>query len=183
MTAAQLPWGLADIARQTAWAAKPLPPVEKWDPPHCGDSAMRIARDGTWFHDGAPIIRRDLARLFSTLLRKDADGFVLVTPAEKLSIVVEDAPFLAVAMQVSGEGERQRLTFVTNMDDAVVAGPDHSLRFEMRDGAPIPYLHVRAKLEAKLSRALYYRLIDLAAKQAGMLGVWSDGVFFPLGDA
>src|SRR4051812_25388326 len=113
MTAA-FPLGLASLAREAA-SAKGLPPVEKWHPAHCGDSEMRIARDGTWFHQGSPIGRRELVRLFSTVLRKDEDGFMLVTPAEKLAIRVEDAPFLAVLLEVSGSGRAQRLTFITNV--------------------------------------------------------------------
>jgi uncharacterized protein len=155
-----------------------LPPVESWHPAHCGDSDMCIARDGTWFHQGSPIGRKELVRLFSTLLRKDEDGFVLVTPAEKLSIQVDDVPFIAVGMTVEGEGPAQKLSFTTNLGDESVAGPDHPLRFVMQEGAPVPYLHVRGKLEARLARAVYYRLIDLAVHEDGALGVWSGGTFF-----
>jgi len=171
MTAAGFPYDLANPS---------LPPVESWHPPHCGDSHMRIAADGAWFHQGSPIGRRELVRLFSTLLRKDEDGFMLVTPAEKLAIAVEDAPFIAVMLEVDGEGPAQSLRFCTNVGDVIVAGRQHGLRFALRDQAPIPYLHVRRGLEAKLSRAVYYQLIDLAAPHEGALGVWSDGVFFAL---
>ena len=154
-----------------------LPPVESWQPVHCGDSRMRIARDGTWFHDGAPIGRKELVRLFAGLLRKDAEGFVLVTPAEKLSIAVEDAPFLAVLLEAEGEGSARRLTFTTNVGDRALLGPEHGLR--IANG--VPYLHMRRGLEAKISRAVFYQLADLALPEDGVLGVWSAGMFFPLG--
>jgi hypothetical protein len=160
---------------------KQPPPVESWHPPHCGDSDMRIGRDGTWFHQQTPIGRTELVRLFASLLRKDEDGFVLVTPAEKLSIQVEDAPFIAVGMTVLGEGRAQSLCFTTNLGDESVAGAEHPLRFAMRDEAPVPYLHIRGGLEARLARAVYYPLIDLAVEAEGALGVWSDGVFFAFG--
>jgi hypothetical protein len=161
-------------------AHPPLPPVEDWHPAFCGDSNMHIARDGTWFHQGAPIGRRKLVRVFSTLLRKDDDGFMLVTPAEKLSIAVEDAPFLAVLMDATGSGREQSLSFVTNVGDRTVAGPAHPLRFAWDGDAPIPYVHVRGGLEAKLARAVYYQVIELAVEENGVLGVWSGGRFFAL---
>jgi len=162
-----------------------LPPVTHWNPDFCGDSLMRIARDGSWFHQDEPIRRPALVRLFSTILRKDDEGFMLVTPAEKLSIVVEDAPFVAVAMTATGAGENQKLTFTTNVGDDVIAGPNHALRFEpdSRSGAPIPYLHVRRGLEAKLARSVYYDLIACAVAQGGNLGVWSSNTFFVMGAA
>jgi hypothetical protein len=159
-------------------AAGPLP-VERWHPANCGDSRMRIARDGTWFHDGTPIGRKELVHLFARLLRKDADGFVLVTPAEKLSIVVEDAPFLAVLLETEGEGEAQQLTFVTNIGDRVPLGAAQGWR--IADG--VPYVEVRSSLEAKASRAVYYQLAELAVLRDGVLGLWSAGRFFPLGAA
>ena len=157
--------------------------MERWNPAYCGDSDMRIARDGTWFHQGEPIRRPALVRLFSTILRKDEEGFMLVTPAEKLSIAVEDAPFVAVLMAAEDEGENQRLTFTTNVGDSVTAGSDHALRFapDPRSGAPIPYLHVRRGLEAKLVRSVYYHLVECAVARGGDLGVWSDTAFFVLG--
>lgn len=175
--AGELPLNLASHARG-------VPPVERWDPPHCGDSGMRIARDGTWFHQGAPIARREMVRLFSTLLRKDPDGYVLVTPAEKLSIAVEDAPFVAVEMEAQSEGSDQRLVFRTNVGDETLAGPDHPIRVETdpETQAPQPYVHVRGGLEAKIARAVFYRLADLAVSDGtGRLGVLSMGAFFPLG--
>src|SRR5215213_8844433 len=120
---------LAEIARLAE--ERRLPPVEQWNPSHCGDSEMRIARDGTWFHQGSPIGRQAMVRLFSTILRREEDGrFVLVTPAEKLDIEVEDAPFLAVEMRAEGEGEAASLAFRLDTGDMVVAGPEHPLRFD-----------------------------------------------------
>src|ERR1700761_9769563 len=119
--------GLASLQRESA-AGRTLPPVEKWNPAHCGDIDIRIARDGTWFHEGTPVGRRELVRLFSTILRKDGDDYVLVTPAEKMRIVVEDAPFLAVLLKVEGEGRDKRLIFTTNVGDETGAGPDNPTR-------------------------------------------------------
>ena len=174
--------GLASI-QAVAEEHAGLPPVERWNPAYCGDSGITIARDGSWSHQGEPIRRPEMIRLFSTILRKDDEGFMLVTPAEKLSITVEDAPFLAVLMTGAGEGESQCLAFTTNVGDVVTAGPDHALRFspDPRSGAPIPYLHVRRGLEAKLSRAVYYSLVERAVVEDGAFGVWSGGAFFVLG--
>ncbi|HEY4276415.1 MAG TPA: DUF1285 domain-containing protein [Rhizomicrobium sp.] len=162
-----------------------LPPVAHWHPPHCGDSLIRIARDGTWTHQGDPIRRAALVRLFSTLLRKDDEGFMLVTPAEKLSVTVEDAPFVAVLMTADGENEDQVLSFTTNVGDSITAGPEHGLRFapDPRSGAPIPYIHVRQGLEARLARPVYYHLVERAVVRGTDLGVWSGGSFFILGPA
>jgi hypothetical protein len=176
--------GLATLQREKAGA---LPPVESWNPAHCGDINIRIARDGRWFHDGRLIQRRELVRLFSTLLRKDANGFVLVTPVEKLRITVEDAPFQAVLLDVEGQGSMQKLVFTTNVGDVTVAGADNKLRVvtDPQSGAPSPYVHVRAGLEARLSRAVFYQLADIAVPgpQENMLGVWSGDQFFTLGPA
>lgn len=171
---------LADIARLAE--ARKLPPVERWNPTHCGDSEMRIARDGTWFHQGSPIGREAMVRLFSTILRREADGsYVLVTPVEKLDIVVEDAPFVAVEMKVSGEGKAATLTFRLNTGDLVTADADHALRFEPREDGPRPYLHVRAGLDAVVARAVYYDLAQRAIDGGDVPpGVWSAGLFFPL---
>lgn len=175
--------GLAGLAAAVE-ELRQLPPVERWNPPYCGDSGIRIARDGTWFHQGAVVTRPSLVRLFSTILRKDDDGFMLVTPVEKLSITVEDAPFLAVLMTVEGEGEKTRLTFTTNVGDKVVAGAEHRLRFapDAKTGAPIPYLHVRGGLEAKLARPVYYALVDVAMVRGEDFGVWSEGIYFAIGE-
>ena len=162
-----------------------LPPVHLWNPSHCGDSQMRIARDGTWFHEGSPIGRKELVRLFSTILRREPDGsFVLVTPAEKLDIAVEDAPFVAVEATSEGEGADRRLVFRLNTDDLIACGAAHPLRVETAaDGTPRPYLHVRGPLdnglEALVNRAVFYQLADWAlAEAATPPGLWSDGAFF-----
>ena len=161
-----------------------LPPVENWHPAHCGDSEMRIAADGTWFHQGTPIGRRELVKLFSTILRREADGsYVLVTPGEKLDIAVDDAPFVAVEATVTGEGEGATIVFRLNTDDAVIAGPDNRLRVKTgADGAPRPYLHVRRGLDALVLRAVFYQLAELALA-SDPPGVWSGGAFFPFGAA
>lgn len=164
------------------------PPVERWEPDYCGEMDMVIRRDGSWWHEGARIGREKLIRLFARILRKDEDGQTyLVTPVEKIQIRVEAAPFLAVRVDAAGQGENQRIAFLTNMDDAVVAGPDHPLRVELSpDGEPDPYVHVRGRLEALITRAAFYDLAELAVEgvdEAGepCMGVWSRGVFFPLG--
>lgn len=171
---------LAEIARLAE--ERKLPPVERWNPTHCGDSEMRIARDGTWFHQGSPIGRQAMVRLFSTILRREPDGgYVLVTPVEKLDIAVEDAPFIAVEMKVEGEGRDARLAFRLNTGDLVNASQDHPLRFTERDDGPRPYLHVRGGLEALVARPVYYELAAMAlANDTTPPGVWSDGAFFPL---
>ena len=171
---------LAEIARLAE--EKRLPPVEKWHPTHCGDSRMRIARDGTWYHEGSPIGRQAMVRLFSTILRREPDGgFVLVTPAEKLDIQVEDAPFVAVELKSEGEGKERRLAFRLNTGDVIVAGPEHALRFE---AGPHPYVEVRAGLDALVARPVYYELAEIAlAEGATPAGVWSEGIFFALEQA
>jgi len=179
------PIGLASLQREAA-TARGLPPVERWHPAHCGDIDIRIARDGTWYHMGSPIGRRELVRLFSTILRKDPDGYHLVTPAEKMRIAVEDAPFLAVLLRVEGEGLGQRLIFTTNVGDETVAGRDNPIRVETdpHTDEPAPYVHVRRGLEAKIARSVFYQLADMAVEgEDGVLGVWSDGAFFALGRA
>lgn len=171
---------LAEIARMAE--ENRLPPVESWNPQHCGHSDMRIARDGTWYHQGSPIGRPAMVRLFSTILRREPDGsFVLVTPVEKLDIDVEDAPFVAVEMKVEGEGEAMRLGFRLNTGDLVTAGPGHALRFDAHDDGPRPYLHVRRGLDALVARPVYYELAQLAlAGGSTPPGVWSNGAFFAL---
>ena len=170
---------LAEIARLAE--DQKLPPVESWNPGHCGDSEMRIARDGTWFHQGSPIGRPAMVKLFSTILRREADGgYVLVTPAEKLDIAVEDAPFVAVEVKSEESGEARRLAFRLNTGDVVIAGADHPLRFEPRDDGAHPYLRVRGGLDALVGRAVYYELAaDALAEAADPVGLWSDGAFFP----
>ena len=171
---------LSDIARLLA--EKKLPPVEKWNPDHCGDSDMRIARDGTWFHQGSPIGREAMVRLFSTILRREADGsYVLVTPVEKLSIEVEDAPFVAVELKSEGEGRERALAFRLNTGDLVAAGPDNALLVRETADGPHPYLHVRAGLEALVVRSVYYELMNMALDEGDeRIGLWSNGAFFPL---
>jgi len=175
------PLGRTSLGEQV----NPLPPVESWNPPHCGDIDIRIARDGTWFHQGAPIIRKELVRLFSTILRKDPDGFHLVTPVEKMRIAVDDAPFVAVLAVAEGEGRAQRLVFTTNVGDETVAGPGNPIRVETHPvtDEPSPYVHVRRGLEAKLARSVFYQLAELAvpSEDGKTLGVWSCGAFFALG--
>jgi len=162
-------------------------PVERWDPPYCGDIGLRIRADGIWLYQGSPIGRMALVKLFASVLRKDADGrHYLVTPAEKVDVAVEDAPFLAVEMQVDGAGRAQQLTFRTNVDDVVAAGPEHPLRFAVDPATQglKPYVHVRGRLEALVTRALYYDLVELAVGGGDApdrrLGLWSGGAFFPL---
>ncbi len=171
---------LAEIAKLVEEAK--LPPVEKWNPTHCGDSEMRIARDGTWYHQGSPIGRPPMVRLFSTILRREADGsHVLVTPVEKLDIEVEDAPFIAVEMKAEGTGRDSKLAFRLNTGDLVTAGPEHPLRFVEDTDGPRPYLVVRGGMEALVVRSVYYELAERAiADDAETPGIWSDGAFFPL---
>lgn len=179
----------ADALAQAASAAtrgKGLPPVHLWDPPFCGDLDMRIARDGTWFYDGTPIGRPALVRLFSTILKYENGRYYLVTPVEKVGIKVDDAPFVAVDFTAEGAGEAQRLTFVTNVGDEVVASAETPLRV-VRDpetGEPAPYVMIRAGLEALIDRKSFYRLIELGttARHDGenWFGLWSAGVFFPV---
>lgn len=176
----------ADTIAQAATAAgkKGPPPVHLWNPPFCGDLDMRIARDGTWFYLGTPIGRKPLVKLFSSIIRKDGDDFFLVTPVEKVGITVDDAPFVAVDFDVSGH-QPQELTFITNVDDQVVAGPDNPIRVErnLETGEPAPYLLVRTNLEALIDRKSFYRLVDLAQTETidgtEWFGVWSSGQFFP----
>ncbi|MCA1748564.1 MAG: DUF1285 domain-containing protein [Sphingomonadales bacterium] len=156
--------------------SRTLPPVEQWHPEREGEIDIRIAADGTWYHESDPIRRDRLVRLFSTILRREpGGGYALVTPVEKLAIHVEDAPFVAVEMK-RAEG---RLAFRLNTGDLVVAGPDHPLA--LRDGpdGALPYLHVRGDLWAKLARPVYYEVMNLALEQ-DPAGVTSDGAFFAL---
>jgi hypothetical protein len=155
--------------------------VERWNPPYCGEIDMRIAADGTWFYRGSPIGREALVRLFASILRREpGGGHVLVTPVERVGIVVEDAPFLAVEMAVEGEGPSRTLTFRTNVGDIVAAGPEHPLRFETEAGTGglKPYLTVRGRLDALLTRSLTLDLVALGDERSGAAGVWSGGAFF-----
>ncbi len=174
---------LAEVARLAAEAK--LPPVERWNPTHCGDSEMRIAADGSWFHQGSPITRAEMVRLFATILRREPDGsHVLVTPVEKLSIAVDDAPFVAVEAKLSGEGEQTRIAFRLNTDELIVADADHPIRIEGTADAPRPYLRVRGGMDALIARAVFYELAErLVAGPDGVQGLWSDGAFFPFDPA
>ena len=159
-----------------------LPPVHLWNPDFCGDLDMRIARDGTWFYLGTPIGRPALVRMFSTILKKEGDKYFLVTPVEKVGITVEDAPFVAIDFEQTGDDESQVLTFTTNVGDSAAAGPDHPIRVE-RDpetGEPSPYVLIRAELEALIDRKSFYRLVELGTHRDGWFGLWSGGDFFPL---
>ncbi|WP_156678439.1 DUF1285 domain-containing protein [Sphingomonas profundi] len=169
---------LAEIAQ--AAAERRLPPVDQWHPERVADSAMRIDRDGGWHHEGAPIQRPAMVRLFSSILRREADGgYALVTPVERLAIVVEDVPFVAVEVKTEGVGPTRRLAFRLNTDEVVIAGPAHALRFVPSGDGTLPYLHVRAGLEARLARAVYYELAEHALDEgAEPAGLWSDGAFF-----
>ena len=181
---------LADAARQAK--ARGRPPVHLWNPPLSGDMDICIARDGTWYHEGTPIRREGLVRLFASILKREGEAYFLVTPVEKWRITVEDAPFVAVDVEASGEGRTQQLTFETSVGDRVTAGPDHPLRFAHhprsgprsaprsapRSGARRPYVTVRDGLEALIDRKSFYRLAELGQERAGWFGVWSGGVFF-----
>lgn len=168
--------------------AGPLPPVHLWNPANCGDIGMEIRADGSWWHEGTRITRERLVKLFSRILRKDEDGVTyLVTPYEKVIVHIEDAPFLAVRVDRSGTpGPGQSLTFRTNLDYHTTAGPDAPIRVETDavTGEPAPYVLVRGRLEAKITRAAFYDMVELAVPAPDgtpRLGVWSQGVFFPLG--
>lgn len=163
------------------------PPVERWNPEYCGELDIRIARDGTWYYMGSPIGRKPLVKLFSSVLRKDADGGTyLVTPVEKIGITVDDAPFLAVEMAVDGDGPDQVVSFRTHVDDIVTVDKDHPLRFEAEDetGGLKPYVLVRGRLEALVNRPVFHDLVDLGVDldrgNGHEFGVWSSGVFFSM---
>ncbi|MDK3071512.1 DUF1285 domain-containing protein [Sedimentitalea sp. JM2-8] len=161
---------------------KGLPPVHLWNPPFSGDLDMRIARDGTWFYLGSPIERVGLVKLFSSIIKKEEGRYFLVTPVEKVGITVEDAPFVAVDFDAAGDGTEQVLTFVTHVGDRAVAGPEHPIRVE-RDpdtGEPLPYVLIRANLEALIDRKSFYRVADLGVHHDGWFGLWSSGAFFRL---
>lgn len=169
--------------------AKSLPPVHLWNPEYCGEIDLIIRRDGTWFHEGTPIGRARLVRLFSTVLKREGSRYFLVTPVEKLGITVEDVPFIAVLMRRDSEGERQNLLFTTNVGDEAIAGSAHSLEFrkDPKTGEGVPYIDIRAGLEARIARAVFYDLVALGETHQidgeEKFGVWSGGVFFPFGPA
>ena len=165
------------------------PPVERWNPPFCGDIDMRIAADGVWFYQKTPIGRPALVKLFASVLKKEGDKYFLVTPVEKVGLKVDDVPFLAVEMFAGADDQgRQMLTFRTNVDDSVTAGPGHALRFEPEvTGGLRPYLHVRRDLWAKVTRAVFYDLVALGEERVAdgrrMFGIASAGAFFPMVEA
>ncbi|WP_271067821.1 DUF1285 domain-containing protein [Caulobacter sp. NIBR1757] len=178
------PPGLESVVAAAKTAGpKGLPPVHLWNPAHCGDIDIVIRKDGLWFHEGSPIGREALVRLFSTVLRKDPDGYHLVTPVEKMRITVEDAPFIAVRVDREGDS----LKFLTNVGDEVIAGPDNPIRVEVdpQTGEPRPYVHVRRGLEARIARPVFYELVELATEhdtpEGPVLAVTSDGAVFPVG--
>ncbi len=173
---------LFEAASAVSAAGRTLPPVHLWNPDSCGEIDIRIRKDGTWFHEGTPIGRPGLVRLFSTVLRRDPDGYHLVTPAEKLAITVEDAPFTAIGLE-QGEGV---LRFATNVGDVVEAGPDNAIRVTTGEGGePRPYVHVRAGLEALILRPVFYELVELGQPREGpegpRLAIRSNGCWFDLG--
>ncbi len=159
-------------------AARKLPPVDSWNPEHTGDSEMRIAADGRWFHQNGEIKRAAMVRAFSSLLRREGESYWLVTPEEKLSIQVEDAPFIAVELRSEGTGKDRQLALRLNTDDLVIVDADHII--EMR--GDVPYLHVRGGLWAKMTRPVYYELAELAlTENPDAPGLWSYAAFFALG--
>ncbi len=178
--------GLESLAGAARSAAKKgPPPVHLWNPPYCGEIDMRIASDGTWFYQKTPIGRMPLVRLFASVLKREGDRHFLVTPVEKCGIAVDDAPFLAVEMAADGD----TLAFRTNVDDWVACGPEHGLRFEPEPGTGglKPYLHVRRGLWAKVTRPLFYDLVERGEERTvdgrRMFGVAAGGAFFPMAAA
>ncbi len=174
---------LASAARSASKGEKKGPaPVHLWNPPFCGDLDMRIARDGTWFYLGTPIGRKELVKLFASIMRRDGDDYFLVTPVERVGITVDDAPFVAIDFDRVGDD----LRFVTNVDDEVTAGPDHPIRVvrDAETGEPSPYVLIRANLEALIDRKSFYRLVDLGEEDivdgVAWFGVRSGGAFFPI---
>ena len=172
---------LAELAAAIRQRGGPAP-VDRWNPSHCGNSDMRIARDGTWFYRDSPIGRPAMVRLFSTVLRREPDGsHVLVTPAEKLSIEVEATAFRATQMTMDGTGEKRRIGLTLDSGDALIVGPEHPMTVIETPDGPSPRVAVRSGLEAELARPLYYELADIAlAEGRDPPGVWSDGAFFRL---
>ena len=173
------------LAAVQAAAKKGLPPVHLWNPPFCGDMDMLIARDGTWFHEGSPIGRMPLVKLFSSILKREGDEYFLVTPVEKVRIKVDDAPMIAVDFEVEGAGDQQRLRFFTKTEDEVLANAANPIRVARNAaGEPSPYVHIRAGLEALIDRKSFYRLMDLGVhaphQGESWFGLWSDGCFFPV---
>jgi hypothetical protein len=180
--------GLEGIVAALPREKRGPPPVEKWNPPFCGDIDMKIAADGTWFYQKTPIGRPALVKLFASVLKREGDKYFLVTPVEKVGLIVVEAPFLAVELKVEHDARGQVLGFRTNVDDWVEAGPGHALRFEPEPtGGLKPFLHVRRDLWAKVTRTLFYDLVELGEERTidgkAMFGVVSGGEFFAMADA
>ncbi|MGR3638446.1 DUF1285 domain-containing protein [Alterinioella nitratireducens] len=175
---------LMKAAREAQKGGK-IPPVHLWNPEFCGDLDMEIRRDGTWFYMGTPIGRHALVKLFSSILKLEDGQYFLVTPVEKVGIRVVDKPFVAVDIEAAGAGAEQVISFTTNVEDTVIAGPEHPIRV-VRDeeGEPSPYVMVRAGMEALIDRKSFYRLVDLGESHdvdgTDWFGVWSQGTFFPI---
>lgn len=180
--------GLAEV-QGGAQKKRGLPPVHLWNPPFNGDIDMRIAVDGEWYYLGTPIRRKSMVKLFSSILRRDEDAYFLVTPVEKVGIIVEDAPFLAVEMKVEGQGEGQILNFRTNVDDVVTACEKNPIHVQISEKSqePRPYLHIRRNLHALINRPVFYQMVDLGVEEkvkgTPYLGVWSEKTFFPIAPA
>ncbi|MCK5574735.1 MAG: DUF1285 domain-containing protein [Sphingomonadales bacterium] len=173
--------GMADVMR--AMAEKSYPPVHLWNPDFCGDMDIRIAKDGTWYYLGSPIGRKELVRLFASILKREGDEHFLVTPVEKVRIKVDVAPLHAVEMFVDGEGAEQVVTMRTLTDDHIRVDKDHPIRVDEdpQTGEPTPFVHVRDGLEALINRNVFYQLVEMAEDRDGELGVMSCGTYFPLG--
>ena len=166
---------------QNAAQGKGLLPVHLWNPPYCGEIDMRIAADGTWFYNGTPIGRPALVRLFSTILRKDPDRFVLVTPVERVGIHVDDAPFIGIDAERTETDDGPLITITTNVGDLFTLGAEHPLRFETEGtGGQRPYALVRGGLEAKIARPVFYRMVEWAEECDGQIGLRSQQTFFPI---
>lgn len=170
--------------------ARPLPPVDQWNPPFCGDIDMKIDANGTWFYQKTPIGRPALVRLFASVLKREGDKYFLVTPVEKVGLTVVDVPFLAVELRIEQDIQAGRnLVFRTNVDEWIAAGPGHALRFDedAATGGLKPYLHVRRGLWAKVTRALFYDLVALGEERevggSRMFGIASGGEFFAMAEA
>lgn len=181
MSSTSLEQLLAMLKQQAASGDKGPPPVDKWNPVHCGDIGMEIMADGTWKHEGTRITREPLVRLFASILRKDEDGQTyLVTPVEKIVVKVHDAPFTAIRADRVGEGKDQQIIFTTNVGDVITAGPANPIRVERNGEEPRPYVLVRGRLEARILRAPFYELVEWSETRDGRLGVWS-GAWWELG--
>lgn len=173
---------LAALKQQAVSGDKSLPPVDKWNPAHCGDIGMEIMADGMWKHEGTRITRESLVRLFASILRKDEDGQTyLVTPVEKIIVKVADAPFVAIRADRHGAGREQTIVFTTNVGDVITAGLANPIRVEHHGEEPRPFVLVRGRLEARILRAPFYELVEWGETREGRLGVWSTGARFELG--